>query len=45
MAFNQLCTASITITTVQVDSGAAMLYGLLRGLKLLDLRDPYVTYC
>jgi len=30
---------------VQVDSGAAMLYELLRRLILLDRRDPYTAYC
>jgi len=30
---------------VQVDSGAAMLYGLLRRLKLLDRHNPYMTHC
>jgi len=30
---------------VQVDSGAAMLYELLRRLVLLDRHDPYMVYC
>ena len=32
-------------STVQVDSGAAMFYGLLRRLKLFDRHDLYMTYC
>ena len=38
-------TTLLCSSTVQVDSGAAMLYELLRKLILLDRHDPYMAYC